>query len=88
MPGPRVENEVEGHSCGEEDERRLGYFHTAAFDHLRLDTCDTCRRYLKTVDLTRLGLAVPLVDEAAGASLDLWAREREYEKIELNLLGL
>jgi len=75
-------------SCGEEDERRLGYFHTAAFDHLRLDTCDTCRRYLKTVDLTRLGLAVPLVDEAAGASLDLWARERAYEKIELNLLGL
>lgn len=74
--------------CGEEDERKLGYFHSPAFDHLRVDACDTCRRYLKTVDLTRLGIAVPLVDEVAGASLDVWARERGYEKIELNLVGL
>lgn len=74
--------------CGEEDERRLAYYHSPSFDHLRVDACDTCRRYLKTVDLTRLGHAVPLVDEVAGASLDLWAREQGYEKIELNLVGL
>ncbi len=75
-------------SCGETDEHRLSYFHAPAFDHLRVDACDTCRRYLKAVDLTRLGLAVPLVDEVAGAPLDLWAGEHGYEKIELNLLGL
>jgi hypothetical protein len=75
-------------SCGEEEERRLGYFHSEAFDYLRVDACDTCHRYLKTVDLTRLGLAVPLVDEVAGAPLDLWAVEQGYRKIELNLLGL
>jgi formate dehydrogenase accessory protein FdhE len=75
-------------NCGEEDERKTGYFHTPAFDHLRLDACESCRHYLKTVDMTKLGLAVPLVDEVAGAPLDLWARERGYEKIELNLLGL
>jgi formate dehydrogenase maturation protein FdhE len=40
------------------------------------------------VDLTRLGIAVPVVDEVAGASLDLWAREHDYQKIELNLVGL
>jgi hypothetical protein len=74
--------------CGEEDERRLGYFHSPAFDHLRVDACDTCRHYLKTVDLTRLGIAVPVVDEVAGASLDLWAVDRGYQKIELNLVGL
>jgi FdhE protein len=74
--------------CGEEDERQLGYFHSPAFDHLRIDACETCKHYLKTVDLTRLGLAVPLVDEVAGAPLDLWAREHGYEKIELNLVGL
>ena len=75
-------------SCGEEDERRLGYFHAEDLEHLRLDVCDTCRRYLKSVDLTRNGLAVPIVDEVAGAPLDVWARERGYEKIELNLVGL
>jgi hypothetical protein len=75
-------------NCGEEDERKTGYFHTPVFDYLRVDACETCRHYLKTVDLTKLGLAVPLVDEVAGAPLDLWARDQGYEKIELNLLGL
>ena len=74
--------------CGEEDERKLGYFNTPAFDHLRLETCETCKHYLKGVDLTRLGLAVPLVDEVAGAALDAWATEHGFVKIELNLVGL
>jgi hypothetical protein len=74
--------------CGEEDEDRLGYYRSPAFDHLRVDACDTCRHYLKTVDLSRLGIAVPVVDEVAGASLDLWALEHDYQKIELNLVGL
>jgi FdhE protein len=74
--------------CGEEDERKLAYFQSPDLDHVRIDACDTCHRYLKAVDLTRLGLAVPLVDEVAGAPLDIWAREQGYEKIELNLVGL
>jgi FdhE protein len=74
--------------CGEEDEHKLGYFQSADREHLRIDACETCRHYLKSVDLTRLGLAIPLVDEVAGASLDLWARDRGYQKIELNLVGL
>jgi FdhE protein len=74
--------------CGEENERQLGYFQSPTFDHLRVDVCDTCKRYLKAVDLTRLGVAVPIVDEVAGASLDLWACQQGYEKIELNLVGL
>ena len=75
-------------SCGEENEHRLGYFISPTSDHLRLDTCDTCGRYLKSIDLGRLGLAVPLVDEVAGVALDLWAADRGYAKVELNLLGL
>ncbi len=74
--------------CGEEDERRLGYFHAPDFDHVRVDACETCRHYLKTIDLTRLGTAVPLVDEVAAGALDLWAVERGYRKIEPNLIGL
>lgn len=74
--------------CGEENERQLGYFSTPAFDHLRLETCERCKHYLKCVDLTRLGVAVPLVDEVASAPLDAWATEHGYTKIELNLVGL
>lgn len=75
-------------NCGEERPAMLGYFHTPAYDHVRVEACDTCKHYIKGVDLTRLGLAVPLVDEVAAAALDVWAHEHGYTKIELNLVGL
>ena len=74
--------------CGEGDEHKLGYFHAQAFEHVRIDACESCHHYLKSIDLGRVGLAVPIVDEVAGAALDLWARDHGYEKIELNLVGL
>ena len=75
-------------NCGEERPAKLGYFHSPEYDHVRVEACDTCKHYIKGIDLTRLGLAVPLVDEVAAAPLDLWAREHRYTKIELNLVGL
>jgi len=74
--------------CGEEDEHKLGYYQPEEFPHLRIDSCDTCRRYLKSINLGKLGLAVPLVDEVSGVALDAWAVERGYQKIELNLVGM
>jgi FdhE protein len=75
-------------NCGEERPAKLAYFHTPDYDHVRVEACDTCEHYIKAVDMTRLGHAVPLVDEVAAAPLDLWAREHGYAKIELNLVGL
>jgi len=75
-------------NCGEERPAKLGYFHSPEFDHIRIEACDTCKHYLKGIDLTRFGLAAPLVDELYAAPLDLWAREHGYTKIELNLIGL
>jgi formate dehydrogenase accessory protein FdhE len=74
--------------CGEERPAKLAYFQTPEYDHVRIEACDNCNHYIKGIDLTRLGLAVPLVDEVAAAPLDLWAREHGYTKIELNLVGL
>lgn len=75
-------------NCAEEDYAKLPRFSADDFPHVRVEACDTCKRYLKSVDLTINGLAVPLVDEIAAASLDLWAAEQGYQKIELNLMGL
>jgi FdhE protein len=75
-------------NCGEERPAKLGYFHSPEFDHVRIEACDSCRHYIKGIDLTRLGLAMPLVDEIYSAPLDLWAREHGYTKIELNLIGI
>ena len=55
-------------------------------ENARIDACDTCRTYIKTIDLTRDGLAVPVVDDLATLPLDLWARERGYRRLYPNLL--
>ena len=75
-------------SCGEERPAKLGYFHSPEFDHVRIEACDTCKHYIKGIDLTRAGFAAPIVDEIDAAPLDLWAREHGYIKIELNLVGV
>jgi FdhE protein len=75
-------------NCGEERPAKLGYFHSPEFDHVRIEACDTCKHYIKGIDLTRVGLAEPLVDEIDAAPLDLWAREHGFTKIELNLVGV
>jgi FdhE protein len=75
-------------NCGEERPQNVGYFQSPQYEHVRVEACDTCRHYVKSVDLTRLGLAVPVVDDVASAALDVWARDQGYTKVELNLLGL
>jgi formate dehydrogenase accessory protein FdhE len=75
-------------NCGEERPAQLGYFHSPKFDHVRIEACDTCKHYLKGVDLTRVGFAAPIVDEIDAAPLDIWAREHGFTKIELNLVGV
>jgi FdhE protein len=54
--------------------------------HVRVEACDSCRTYIKTVDLTKSGRAEPVVDEMAAIPLDLWAGERGYTKLQPNLL--
>ena len=75
-------------SCGEERPFKLGYFQTDEYEHVRIEACETCNSYVKGIDLTRLGFAMPLVDDIATAALDLWAMEKSYAKIELNLVGV
>ncbi len=74
--------------CGEEDYKKLPVYTANDFDYVRVESCDTCKQYLKTIDLTKNGLADPVVDEIAAAPLDLWAQEQGYSKLELNLVGM
>ena len=75
-------------NCGEEDKDKLPVYTAEEFPHVRVEACDSCRVYLKAVDLTKNGLAVPEVDELASVALDLWAAEHGYTKLQTNLLGL
>ncbi len=74
--------------CGEEDQLKLPVYTAEPFPHVRIEACDTCRTYIKSIDMTRNGLAVPEVDEMASLPLDLWAAEHDYTKLQTNLFGL
>ncbi len=74
--------------CGEEAERQLPVYTTEQFPHVRVEACDTCHTYIKSVDLTKNGLAVPVVEELATVALSLWAEQHGYTKLQLNLLGM
>ncbi len=74
--------------CGEEDHAKLPVYTAEQFEYMRVECCDSCRQYIKTVDLTRNGLADPVVDEIASIPLDLWAQEHGYAKLQVNLMLL
>lgn len=75
-------------ACGEEDPAKLPVYSAEELPHVRVEACDSCKSYIKTVDLTKSGLGEPVVDEMASVALDLWAQMRGYAKLQVNLLQL
>lgn len=75
-------------ACGEESVDKLPVYVAEELSHVRVEACDSCRHYIKTIDLTKDGRAVPVVDELAAIPLSLWAAENRYTKLSTNLLGL
>ena len=73
--------------CGEVDHQKLPRYSAEGISAVRVEACDTCHYYLKGVDMTVDGHAVPQVDEVATAALDVWAIEHGFNKISLNLMG-
>jgi FdhE protein len=74
--------------CGEEDHAKLPVYTAEELPHVRVEACDSCRLYIKTVDMTKNGLAEPVVDEMASVSLDVWAQSQGYTKLQANLMQL
>jgi FdhE protein len=74
--------------CGEEDHAKLPVFTADELQHVRVEACESCKTYLKTVDMTRMGRAEPIVDEMAAIPLDLWAQQQSFTKLQPNLLQL
>ncbi len=74
-------------NCGEERENQLPVYTAEQFPHVRVESCETCKHFLRTVDLTKDGNAVPIVDDLAALPLSFWAEEQGYQRIQGNLLG-
>lgn len=84
-----AEAEVSGHVVrGVQGPQSRAAERELRFPHTRIEACDTCSRYLLSVDLARDPKAVPVVDEMAAIPLDLYAAERGLVKIVPNLMGV
>jgi formate dehydrogenase accessory protein FdhE len=74
-------------TCGEEEEKKLPVYVAEQFPHVRVEACETCKFFVRTIDLTKDGHAVPIVDDLAAIPLTLWANEHGYSRLQPNLLG-
>ncbi len=74
--------------CEESDPGKLPYYSTTQVPNVRVECCDSCMHYIKSIDLTKDRRPVPLVDELSTITLDLWAQERGYTKVLPNLAGI
>jgi FdhE protein len=68
-------------SCGERRFDALPVYTAEQVANIRIDGCDSCGVYLKTLDASKDGTAMPEVDDLATLTLDLWAREHGYQRL-------
>lgn len=67
--------------CGNEDQTQLGYFYLNDTSHLRVDICEKCNKYIKTVDERKLneGISVLMnIEEISSYDLDIIAEQEGY----------
>jgi formate dehydrogenase accessory protein FdhE len=76
--------------CGEGDPRKLPSFVPDERKAVRIDGCETCSSYVKTFDLREAGgiELVPLVDDVATVSLDLWANDQGLTRHLVSFAGV
>jgi FdhE protein len=75
-------------ACGEASPEKLPMFQEPQNAAVRIEACDTCKRYVKSIDLSLDARPIPEVDDLASLPLDLWALEQGYERIEPGLAGI
>lgn len=75
-------------SCFEEDPHKLPVFRTDAHPLVRIESCETCSRYLKSIDLTQDARPIPPIDDLLSLSMDLWALDQGLTRLEPGIAGI
>jgi len=66
--------------CGNEDQQTLAYFTIEEEEKYRVDVCNVCNKYIKTVDFRKTDKKPNLdVEDIATLHLDILADEEGYE---------
>lgn len=81
-------NRIRCPSCHEEDPAKLPGFQSDVHKNVRIEACETCRRYVKSLDLTLDARPLPEVDDLVSLAMDLWAIEEGWTRIEPGWAGI
>ena len=74
--------------CDETDTGKLKLFSVAEYPGVRVDVCDTCGMYVKTLDFRALDKKLlPALDDMATGALDVLAQQRGYRRPTLSAWG-
>jgi len=66
--------------CDNKDQKRLHYFFSEEEKDYRVDVCDKCHKYIKTVDTRKMNRPVyPFVEQISTLHLDILAQEQGLE---------
>jgi len=74
--------------CGEQDPEKLASFTEKTHPAVRIEACQTCRRYVKSIDLTLDAHVIPEVDDLVSVGMDLWAAREGFARLEPGLAGI
>jgi formate dehydrogenase accessory protein FdhE len=74
-------------SCFEDDPAKLPTFQSEHHPTVRIESCESCHRYLKAFDLAVDGRLLPEVDDLASVVIDLWAQEEGFTRISPGVAG-
>jgi formate dehydrogenase maturation protein FdhE len=75
-------------SCGEDDPPKLPAFQSPVHAAVRIEACETCKRYVKSIDLTLDARPIPEVDDLVSIAMDLWAIEQGFTRVEPGWAGI
>ena len=75
-------------SCAEDKPEQLPVYRTEGHPNVRIEACDTCRRYIKSIDLLTDARPIAEIDDLLSLSVDLWAMDEGYTRIEPGLAGI
>ncbi|EGB16260.1 formate dehydrogenase accessory protein [Pseudodesulfovibrio mercurii] len=74
--------------CGEDDQKKLTFFTVDEEPGFRVDVCESCKSYVKTIDFRNLDrVALPVLDDLDSLALDYVAANQGYRRATLSAWG-
>ena len=66
--------------CKNKDQESLHFFYGEGEETHRIDLCDKCRQYIKTIDYRNLQESDPVLEDLATLHLDILASQKGYKR--------